>query len=104
MEGTSREEEVEILTITTFTVVIGLSIHRVTDNRNTEYRVNLNFHTTFSDGNCGEKQSESCRMSRKRPTQLDCLCELHARIQQDHDPKCVASYLISSRVDKTSCG
>ena len=28
---------------------------------------------------------------RKLPTQLDCLCELHTQIQQDHGPKCVVA-------------
>ena len=31
------------------------------------------------------------RMSTKRPTQLDCLHELHTRIQQNHGDKCVAA-------------
>ena len=28
-------------------------------------------------------------MSRDRPTQLDCLCEVQTQIQQSPDPKCV---------------
>jgi hypothetical protein len=71
MEGTSRKEEDEKLAIRVLPFVSGLSFHRATGNQNAGYRVNLNCHTSFSHGRCSEKQSSPCRMSSKRPTQLD---------------------------------
>ncbi len=39
---------------------------------------------------CGAKQVGPIRMSSKFPTLRDCLRELGRRIEQDHDPTCVA--------------
>ena len=51
---------------------------------------NLRCSAASLDGDCSVQQV-GIRMSSKRPTQLDCLCELHARIQQNHSDKCVAA-------------
>ncbi len=42
-------------------------------------------------GGCKLKQVGTICMSRDRPTQLECLRELHTQIHQDHDPKCVTA-------------
>ena len=74
------------------------------------YHTNLRCYTTFvyggcTTGGCKLKQVGPIRMSRDRPTQLDCFRELHTRIQQDHGPKCVSVaqpwQVVSSAVSST---
>ena len=81
MEGACAEEDLLKREIETHPVVNSVSLHTTSGGRLGDYHVNLRCCVSFVYGDCTDggfklKQVGPIRMSRDRPTQLDCLREL----------------------------
>ena len=83
MERTSGEEYLVKCEIEDHPVVNSVGFLSSSGKNKTDVYANLRCYGDSLDGNCSV-EPVGIRMSNKRPTQLDCLCDLHTRIQQNH--------------------
>ena len=88
MERTSGEEDLVKCEIEDHPVVNNVGFLTGSGKNKVVVYANLRCYAACLNGDCSVQQV-GIRMSTKRPTQLDCLSELHSRIQQHHGDKCV---------------